>query len=201
MLLPGPFLSRTKKELLAAFDDGQQEHESMGLFKLIIFTTREYFGLIAVAVAARRVVGRSNTNVHVKMRRYQFPKLRSVFQDLRFAIRNLRRRPSSTVLAVLTFAVGIGASSAMFSVIDTVILRPLPFPDSNELVSVYPTIPEWRGNPTLDQFWDRASFSYLEFVDWRETQTSFVSAAAVGNAMGHRSTTAPRRSGRLTSTA
>lgn len=102
-----------------------------------------------------------------------------VLQDVRFALRAMARRPAACLLAVLTCALGIGSSVAMFSVVDTVLLRPLPYPEAARIVSVYPTIPEVRGHPSLHAIWDRASFSQPEYLEWRERQTSFVQAAAL----------------------
>ena len=62
-----------------------------------------------------------------------------LLQDARYAMRTLSRSPSFTVAAVAALALGIGASSAMFSVIDGVLVRPLPFPDSERIVQVLRT--------------------------------------------------------------
>jgi len=69
--------------------------------------------------------------------------------DVRFALRTFTRRPLMTIVAVASLALGIGASSATFSVVDSVLLRPLPFEASERLVSLYPTLPELRSHPTL----------------------------------------------------
>ena len=80
-------------------------------------------------------------------------------QDIRFAIRTLRRRPTFTAVAVLTVGLGIGATTAMFSVVDSVLLRPLPFRDAASLMSISRTFPEWRDNEILRKDWDRIAFA------------------------------------------
>ena len=67
--------------------------------------------------------------------------LGSLGRDLRFALRGLARRPSFTVAAVLTLALGIGATTAIFSVVYSVLIKPLPYPNSDELVSIEATAP------------------------------------------------------------
>ncbi|MCZ6915687.1 MAG: ABC transporter permease [Gemmatimonadetes bacterium] len=101
-----------------------------------------------------------------------------VRQDLLYALRALAKRPGMAGLAIVTFALGIAASSALFSVIDSVLLRPLPYPNPEEIVSIYPTTPELRGHPTMGWMADRATFSWPEFADVREHQQAFSDVAA-----------------------
>jgi predicted permease len=84
-------------------------------------------------------------------------------QDLKYTIRQLLKAPGFTAVAVLTLALGIGANTAIFSVVHGVLLRPLPYPEQDRLVS----IGEWSEQvPGM-------SVSYLNFLDWRTRQTSF----------------------------
>ena len=83
-------------------------------------------------------------------------------QDLRFAIRTLARHPGFAVVAALTLALGIGANTAIFSVVDAVILRPLPWPDDERLVAISTLR---NGN--------QAGTSYLDYKDWREQSNAF----------------------------
>ena len=84
-------------------------------------------------------------------------------QDLRWAIRSLRKSPGFTLLAVLTLALGIGATATAFTVLDTVLLRPLPYPNPDRLV----LIREQAKDKSL--FWS----SFPNFVDWRDQARSF----------------------------
>src|SRR5262249_40248208 len=68
--------------------------------------------------------------------------LRSVLCDCRFAARQLRKSPAFTTVAVLTLALGIGANTAMFSLVDGILLKPLPFSKPGELVSITGTYPK-----------------------------------------------------------
>jgi predicted permease len=90
-------------------------------------------------------------------------------QDLRFSVRTLARSPGFTTVAVLTLALGIGANTAMFSVVQGVILAPLPFPEANRLVFV------WESRPGIREL----DVSYPNFQDWERTSRSFDSMSAV----------------------
>src|SRR5262245_24238001 len=67
--------------------------------------------------------------------------LESFGRDLRYALRGMRRRAAFTVAAVLTLALGIGANTAIFSVVQGVLINPLPYPNAHELVGVWHTAP------------------------------------------------------------
>ena len=84
-------------------------------------------------------------------------------QDLRYGLRGLRRNPGFTAIAVLTLALGIGATTAIFTVVNGVLLRPLPYPHPEELVYVQQVLPNFGVNPFV---WN------MEFVAWRnQTRT------------------------------
>ena len=94
----------------------------------------------------------------------------TLLQDVRYGLRMLRRSPGFTVVAVLTLAIGIGANAAIFSIINTVLLRPLPFPDSNCIVLV------WDTDPNRDL--TRGVASPAEFLDWRDQNHVFEELSA-----------------------
>lgn len=184
-LLPAHVLSRFGAELVSAFDERQQESTSVR--ELLRVWLLEFAGLLLMCVNSRRrdrwtrsVDARLSRGAAVEGRRGA---LASVFErvvgDVRFAGRAVGRRPGPALLAVLTLSLGIGASTSMYSVVDAVLLRPLPYADAERLVSVYPTIPEWRNHATLHDSWDEASFSYPEYLEWRGHQRSFESSAAL----------------------
>src|SRR5437762_11125920 len=85
--------------------------------------------------------------------------------DLKFAFRQLMKNPGLTAAAVFTLALGIGANSALFSIINAVLLRPLPYPEPDRLVAVC------ESNPRLG--WDHFVTSMDAFADWREQSSPF----------------------------
>jgi putative ABC transport system permease protein len=99
--------------------------------------------------------------------------LSDLWQDLRYAARMMRKQPAFTLAAVLTLALGLGANAAMFSVINSVLLRPLPFPDSERLVAIYSRYLPSSG-------YDRPFFNLSppEFADVRNRIDAFVHTAA-----------------------
>ncbi len=91
-------------------------------------------------------------------------------RDLSFAWRSLRRQPGFSLVAILTLALGIGATTAVYSVADAVVLRPLPYPEPDRLVRLFET--------DLAQGDDQDTFSGAVFLDWRTRSTSFEELAA-----------------------
>jgi putative ABC transport system permease protein len=94
-------------------------------------------------------------------------------QNFRFALRRLRKNPGFTVVAVLTLALGIGANSAMFSIVNAVLLRPLPYRDPQRLMLLAERWPQFP----------RLSLSYLNYKDWRDQSHSFEAVGAVRNSV------------------
>lgn len=94
--------------------------------------------------------------------------METLLQDLRYGLRMLLKSPAFTAIAVLTLAIGIGANTAIFSVINGVLLNPLPYPEPNRLVMLY----------DQSQAFNQMSVSYLNFQDWRRNSKSFEHMAA-----------------------
>jgi putative ABC transport system permease protein len=92
-----------------------------------------------------------------------------LLQDLRYAVRQLLKSPGFTAVAVLTLALGIGANTAIFSVVNGVLLRPLPYPDADSLVRVHEIVPQYG----------RFAVAPPNFYDWREQNTVFERMAMV----------------------
>jgi predicted permease len=92
-------------------------------------------------------------------------------QNFKYALRRLRNNPGFTIVAVLTLALGIGANSAMFSIVNAVLLRPLPYRDPQRLVLLSEHWPQFP----------RLSLSYLNYRDWRDQSHLFEAVAAVRN--------------------
>jgi len=99
----------------------------------------------------------------------------TLWQDLRFAVRMLQKSPGFTVVAVLTLALGIGANTAIFSVVNTVLLRPMPYKDADRLVTV------WGENKPKG--YDLDLVSSLDYADWKAQSHSFESMGAATDAM------------------
>jgi putative ABC transport system permease protein len=95
----------------------------------------------------------------------------TTLQDLKYALRMLVKNPGFAAVAVLTLALGIGANTAIFSVVDAVLLRPLPFPQPERIFAVHQSMPE-KGIP-------KSGASYPNFLDWTRQNKSFEELAAM----------------------
>ena len=125
--------------------------------------------------AARRAAARQFGNVAVLKEQTQemwtFPSFESLLQDVRYALRTLRRTPAFSVAAVLVLTVGIGANTAIFSVIDAMLLRGLPYPDADRLVVLIGNVQRAAGV-------ERRGNSVPDHNDWRAQSRSFEDMAA-----------------------
>ena len=94
--------------------------------------------------------------------------MQTLLQDLRYGLRMLAKKPGFTVVAVFTLALGIGANSAIFSVVNGVLLRPMPLEDPDRLIKI------WEALPSGGQ----GTASPPNLKDWREQNTVFRGIAA-----------------------
>jgi putative ABC transport system permease protein len=101
--------------------------------------------------------------------------MQTLWQDLRYALRMLAKNPGFTFIAVLTLALGIGANTAIFSVVNAVLLRPLPFAEPDRLVDIWHTPPQ-ASFPGIPIF----SVSPANFLDWRARSQAFEGMSAYG---------------------
>jgi putative ABC transport system permease protein len=90
--------------------------------------------------------------------------MENFLKDIRYGLRTLAKNPGFTIVAVLTLALGIGANTAIFSVVENVLLRPLPYPQPGNLVQIWNTYP-----PQVP----RAALSPGDYADWRQQNASF----------------------------
>ena len=97
--------------------------------------------------------------------------LDTLSSDVRYALRRLRRQPSFTATALLTLALGIGANTAIFSAVDAVLLRPLPYPEADQLVKVWE---KRQREGVLNNV-----VAPADFIDWSKMNGAFEAMAAV----------------------
>ena len=119
------------------------------------------------AESARREFGNVALVEHVTRDQWRGRWIDELLQDLRFALRTLRKSPGFTAVAILTLALGIGANTSLFSVVNAVLLNPVPYPHPEQLVMLHESKPNFRSG----------SISYPNFRDWQHDNRSFSSMA------------------------
>ncbi|MGD8328997.1 MAG: ABC transporter permease [Acidobacteriota bacterium] len=167
---PEPFRRAYGSEMIAAFEAQRREPRYASA---LLGTPRFWLDILAdlsASATRRRFSPHSD--------RPRFPRKResvmgTLLQDLRYALRGLRHNPGVTAAAVLTLAIAIGANTAMFSLVDGILLRPFAFPEPDRLVQI------WDSNPSRG--WDYFSVSPPNFVDYREQSSSFESVTSYFN--------------------
>ena len=82
---------------------------------------------------------------------------------VRHTARSIQRRPILSTFLIGTLTLGIASTTVMFSILDGVLLRALPYPEPQRLVTVWQTYPHWRTEPILADFWDRVAFSWDDY--------------------------------------
>ncbi len=121
--------------------------------------------------AARRTFGSTSVVKEEIREMWAWSKLEQLAQDLRYALRAMRKNPGFTWTAVLSLALGIGANTAIFTVVNAVLLKPLPLPEPDRLVQL------WETQPAKGYF--RNVVNPFNFLDWRERSRVFQAMAAV----------------------
>jgi putative ABC transport system permease protein len=124
--------------------------------------------------AARRQFGNQTWLKEVSREMWSLNSIETLIQDLRYGARMLLKNPGFTLIAVITLAIGIGANTAIFSVVNSVLLRPLNYPDSERILTL------WEDHTRRDGP-QREWTSPPGFQDWREMRNVFAHVAAINN--------------------
>src|SRR5258708_37094246 len=95
--------------------------------------------------------------------------METLWQDLRYGLRGLLKRAGLTIVAIITLALGIGANTVIFSVVNAVVLRPLPYAEPDRLMTLWETMPGA----------DQRSVAPGNYVDWRAQNKTFADLAAL----------------------
>ena len=117
--------------------------------------------------AARRAFGNAALIREQTHEAWGWAPLERLLQDIHYALRQLRRSPGFSIVAVVTLALGIGGDTAIFSIVNGVLLKPLQFPQPDQLISLHESKPNFADG----------SISYPNFLDWRRENRSFSSMA------------------------
>ena len=128
---------------------------------------------LAPAEARRQAVLRFGGPVQIREQQHQnrsLPFVETTMQDIRYGMRALRRSPAYSLVAIATLAIGIGAGTAVFTVVGAVLMRPLPYQAPDQLVRIFETNPLRR--------WTRNIAAPANYADWRTRNKSFTGIAA-----------------------
>jgi putative ABC transport system permease protein len=136
--------------------------------------TRLGFPLDEASARARRKLGNVTTARGACREAWTIAWLDTLAKDLRLSLRLWIRQPGFALVAIVTLALGVGASTAIFSVVYGVLLKPLPFRDADRLVSLWTSVPKSGV--------DRVSVGAANWRDWREQNTTFTDISIVGPA-------------------
>jgi predicted permease len=161
---PAHFRARYGDGMRQTFAARLDDHRALGPFRLVAFVFRSAGDMLVSGVRERL-----RPSVPAPGSRAGWTD--RMGQDLRFAARTLRKSPGFATVAILTLGLGIGGATALFSVVEAVLLRPLPYDEPNRLVQL------WQANGE-----GRSAFSTLNFWDLRDRSRSFEAVASYGSA-------------------
>src|SRR5262249_1267152 len=113
--------------------------------------------------AARRRFGNEITTLERAREAWQFPRFETFLQDLRYGLRGIRKSPGFSLILILTLGLGVGATTAIFSVVYAVLIKPLPYPSGERLVWIGESTPKAPG----------ISVTWINFQHWRNENTAF----------------------------
>ena len=141
---------------------------SSGGFRSFVFVSWMVFWSKRKAI---HELARTNTKnrVNGSGRLWNGEVVETVLRDVRYGFRSLLKHPGFTALVILTLALGVGATTAIFSVVNTVVLRPLPYPNADRVVAIQELDPKGK----------RVQVTPANFLDWRAQNTVFQHLAAI----------------------
>jgi putative ABC transport system permease protein len=132
-------------------------------------------------IAARRALGGVEQAKEIHRDHRSFPWVEDLRRDVPYALRGLRRSPGFTIAAVVTIALGVGATTTIFSVVNALLVRPLPYVHSDRLVQIAENITTAGAQGA--RFSRRFGITQAEFLEWRSRSTTFAHVAGVANLM------------------
>ena len=154
---PRPFRDRYAADLEQAYLESLKiQIGRLGWFGAPYTWTRVLADTFAEASAQRRIIRRYQIKHDQNPKAETQSMIHSIFQDVRFSVRALLKNPAFAVVAVVTLALGIGANTAVFSVVNTVLLQPLPYENPEQLAVIWtnfgPDLPQnWVSGPELEE--------------------------------------------------
>ena len=156
----------SRRRACREFDDEVQGHITMLTERFI----RQGMTEQEAVNAARRQFGNTTVLKEVRTEMQTFAWLEVLWQDLRYGLRILSNNKAFAIVAILTLALGIGANTAIFSVVNAALLRPLPYPDPGRLAILWGNVKRVKV--------ERRGASYPDYIDWRNQSRSFTAMAA-----------------------